>query len=120
MASAVPATPQPAPTRPPAGSPPGGFPDARAATAAQTEPATQQPAELPDLNDGYDRVLFAPTDRPGEPITQGAPFGPGANWIPRPHEDDRSFLLRVASDLENTPGASGPLRAYIDKIRLGG
>jgi len=116
MAQAVPATPPPDATNPTgAQSTPPSSPGAGAGTSPVGDVA--QPS---DLNAGYDAALFGPTDRPGEPVTQGLPFGPGASYVPRPNEDDRTFLLRVADQLENTPGASGPLRQFIDKIRLGG
>ncbi len=71
-----------------------------------------------DVSGGYDEALFAPTDRPDEPITHGAPFGPGANFTVLPYENQRGFLLRVASQLEGsgTPG----LKPYLDKLRAGG
>lgn len=77
------------------------------------------PAEDPnaDLNDGYDDALFGPTMRPTEPLTHGAPFGPGANFVPRPDEDNRSFSLRVADELEATGSAA--LAPYIAKLRFG-
>lgn len=35
--------------------------------------------------------LFAPTERPDEPITAGAPFGPGRGPIERPQPSPASF-----------------------------
>ncbi len=80
-------------------------------------PAAAQ-AQQADLNDGYDTALFAPTDRPNEPVTAGVPFGPGSNFVPQPFEDDRTFMLRVASDLKASPGARD-LGPYIAKIEQG-
>jgi hypothetical protein len=78
-----------------------------------------EPAPLEnDLNDGYDRALFGPSQRPDEPITTGVPFGPGANYRPKPFEDDRSFVLRVADELENSPDATA-LASYIADLRAG-
>lgn len=71
-----------------------------------------------ELNGGFDRALFAPTARPDEPITQGAPFGEGANWVPSRNEDDFTFLLRVADDLDASPLAN-TLSTYTAKIRRG-
>lgn len=108
LASAVPrVAPAAAPeqVRPPAGSP--------------SPPAPPGAGQLTgDLNDGFDSALFGPTNRPNEPITEGAPFGPGSNYVRRPYEDDRSFMLRVAQELEAGPEA-GPLAAYIEDIRKG-
>jgi hypothetical protein len=85
-----------------------------------TEPPDPEDSDE-DLNEGFDRALFAPTARPDEPLTAGMPFGDGPNWTPRPTEDDRSFLMRVAADLERDPAAasSAQLRTYIAKIRQG-
>lgn len=78
-------------------------------------------AERPeqDLNDGYDEKLFAPTERPDEPITAGAPFGPGPTFVPLPQETTRSFAIRVAQMLEESPQADA-LRPYIERLRAGG
>ena len=43
-----------------------------------------------------DVALYGPTHRPSTPITQGAPFGPGADFVPRPFEDERDYTHRVA------------------------
>jgi hypothetical protein len=77
-------------------------------------------APPPPLTDGYDEALFAPTDRPDEPITAGVPFGPGPGITRLPSETDRAFALRVADLLEQRPEVSERLRAYIDKLRAGG
>lgn len=81
-------------------------------------PPTPEDDPNADLNNGYDEALFGPTMRPSEPLTTGAPFGPGANFIPRPDEDDRSFTLRVADTLEAS--GSARLAPYIAKLRFGG
>lgn len=72
-----------------------------------------------DLNDGYDDYLFAETSRPAEPLTHGSPFGAGANFVPRPQETPRSFMLRVAGDLERAPGAGPEVQKLIARIRAG-
>lgn len=104
-----------------AGSPAGG------AGAQAVRPNGRPPADVTDpeddadteLNDGYDSALFAPTNRPDVPVTNGAPFGEGANYVPLPSEDDFTFMQRVANDLDSGP-QSGQLREFISKIRLGG
>jgi hypothetical protein len=67
------------------------------------------------MNGGYDAALFGPTDRPQEPVTHGAPFGPGANFTQTPQEDSRTFMLRVAGQLSGTP----ELAAYVKRIQSG-
>lgn len=100
--------------------------DATRGSGAQPQPPTPGPTASPqaaqaaaqDLNDGYDNALFAPTQRPTEPITSGAPFGTGPNFVPRPFEDDRSFALRVAGELEASPSARD-LAPFIQKLKDG-
>lgn len=71
-----------------------------------------------DLNDGYDEALFAPSKRPNEPVTAGVGFGPGINYRQSDTEDDRTFMLRVADDLDRTGSAS--TKRLVSKIRNGG
>ncbi len=82
-------------------------------------PENEGPAGGPvqELNDGYDEVIMSPTSRPDEPITAGAPFGPGPNFVRLPSEDDRTFMLRVADELSTSDAPS--LGPYIAKIREG-
>jgi len=79
--------------------------------------ADQVPDE--DVSGGYDEALFGPTWRPDEPITHGAPFGPGRSFVVMPYEDRRSFELRVADQIEASD-QGGALSAYITKLRAGG
>jgi hypothetical protein len=74
--------------------------------------------EEEDVSGGYDDVLFAPSHRPDEPLTQGAPFGPGSNFVPLPYEDEWAFRRRIADELSVDPTPS--LQPFIDKLRSGG
>ncbi len=47
-------------------------------------------------HDPVDDVLFAPTDFANRPITHGAPYGPGANFVRTPKLSDRALLSRAA------------------------
>lgn len=77
------------------------------------------PVEIEDdLNDGYDEALFAGSARPDEPITAGAPFGPGPLALRRSLETDRAYMLRIADILERS-SVSRELAAYIEAIRAG-
>jgi hypothetical protein len=93
------------------------------ATPPEPGPETRDPSQPPplvgDLNDGFDDYLFAETSRPAEPLTHGSPFGAGANFVPRPAETPRSFMLRVAADLERAPGAGPEVQKLIARIRAG-
>lgn len=44
-------------------------------------PAVEAPVTRPAPNMPQVTPLFAPTERPNEPVTQGLPFGPGQNAI---------------------------------------
>jgi len=62
--------------------------------------------------------LFSPTDRPNEPASHGAPFGPGADYTPYEYESDQDFLARVAGELD-TPDASREVRDFVRRVRQG-
>lgn len=85
-------------------------PDALAAAEDQ-----QPSAPLTD----FDELLFGATDRPEEPLTQGANFGPGANFTTRGPETDRDFMARAALELANAPGASSRVRAFAARVARG-
>lgn len=66
--------------------------------------------------------LFAPTAFPDEPVTAGAPFGPGAGPAPQPTQRDNSEMeiirqylpdLEVAATFKNTPDSFKRLVAYL-------
>lgn len=98
----------------------------RAATmsgqTAGTTPAAAPP-EVPLSNMTPD--LFAPTSRPGEPITAGAPFGPGPgpealgpNRIPEgPSKARMMAALPILSRAAEQPYASDELRAIVGLLR---
>lgn len=76
-------------------------PKAPAGSAAQSAPTPQPASEMPMQGDitGVDEKLFSPTDRPDEPLTQGSPWGPGANYKKMPAESDEDFLTRVVETM---------------------
>lgn len=61
--------------------------------------------------------LFAPTERPDEPITAGAPFGPGPGPSPRPQASGR-----LAATLERLAASddSGTLAAWYRMAQMRG
>jgi len=67
----------------------------------------------------FDDILFAGTDHPNEPITTGAPFGPGASFVRQPAESDDQFLTRVSGEVANAPGASARVRAFAARVARG-
>jgi hypothetical protein len=74
--------------------------------------------EEEDVSGGYDEALFAPSHRPDEPLTQGAPFGPGADFTPYSYESDQEFMARVARELD-TPDAPREVRDFVRRLRQG-
>lgn len=88
-------------------------------SAPPPAPPTPEPPPISgDVSGGYDEQLFSQSHRPGEPITAGAPFGPGANFIPQAGEDDHTFMLRVADQLGRAP-TTQRVRLLAERIRLG-
>jgi hypothetical protein len=111
IASTAQPPPAPGPARPPVQPfAPGATPMGAADLPAGFDPQ--------DVSGGYDEALFAPSDRPHEPLTHGAPFGDGANFTPMPAEDEWAFRRRIADQLEQDPAPS--LQPYIAKLRAGG
>ena len=101
---------------------PGGAGGATPAPGAEPQgvaPGPPPAGQVPDQNGGYDAALFAPSDRTHEPITQGAPFGPGASFVPQDQESDRDFLVRVATTIESSPGASNQVKAFAAAVKSG-
>lgn len=88
----------------------GMFPMADAADQGPPEFTPQTPEE---------KFLFGPTDRPNEPITHGAPFGPGASYAPSAYESDDALIQRVAQQIGTTPGAAPELRAFAARVARG-
>lgn len=71
-----------------------------------------------DLTGGLDNLVFGPTDRPHEPITQGAPVGEGSNSV----GDARSAKERMqdtALKIINNPDVSPTTSAIMAKILRG-
>lgn len=96
--------------------------------AAQT--VAELEATMPDLQDSSqdepyqpqtpeEQFLFSPSDRPDEPATHGAPFGPGANFTRFSYESDNQFLARVATDLQTDPNATQEVRNFVARITRG-
>ena len=62
--------------------------------------------------------LFAPTERPDEPITAGSPFGPGPNSLPAPVV--RPGVLSARLYAMAADDTSGELRRYADILAARG
>lgn len=81
-------TPPAQPANPAQGAMPGAGPSAGG-------PAPEQMGVHPDTVTS----LFAPTDRPDEPVTAGLPYGPGAGPAPAQSDQRRADLLAMARHL---------------------
>lgn len=87
----------------------------------------QAPGEVdyePDTNyegdmTGLDHKIFGRTDRPGEPVTTGAPFGDGPDVIRWRNESEREFRMRVAKEIANSPLASKRTKAWAARLSRG-
>lgn len=75
--------------------------------AQETDAATYEPGEEDLLaeeafftdeaaTDELDEQLFSPTDHPERPLTHGAPFGPGADFVASPLTSEQDHMNRVA------------------------
>lgn len=80
-------------------------------------PLPGEPEEDYQPADDTEAFLASASDRPDQPLSAGAPFGPGPDVVPRPQENERDFLARVATSLETTslPGA----REFASRVRRG-
>lgn len=67
----------------------------------------------------FDNQLFSGTDHPSEPITAGAPFGPGADFLNSGPEGDDAFIRRTAYEAALAPGASARARSYATRVARG-
>lgn len=88
----------------------------------------QQGAQMAEAPKGPAIIPFsAPTQRPNEPVTQGAPIGPGAGrevmGIPTPAEErlkDFGKLAQYMPLLEmyaGTPMSSGTMKSFVKYLR---
>ena len=61
-----------------------------------------------------EEFIFGRTDRPMEPITAGAPFGPGPDIAPQAPEGAGEFLARVTESM--TQSATPEVQKFISKV----
>ena len=66
-----------------------------------------------------EEFLYAETDRPAEPLTQGVPVGPGADFTKYAVETAEQFKLRVANALAAQQDAAPEVRAFLARIQRG-
>lgn len=68
-----------------------------------------------------DELMFRPTDRPQEPVTQGAPVGPGSNFVVArdPNEVESSFRKRLSELLISSSDSSDSEKMLAYRIAQG-
>ena len=98
-------------------------PPAEPRPVAEAVPVEEEPPAMqlvsPAGADELDAFLFAPTDFPDRPLTDGAPFGPGRNELVLPQEDERAFLHRVARRMLEEPGVPEDAKVWAARVIAG-
>jgi len=79
---------------------------------------TQEPPTYKPQNP-QEQFLFAPTDRPGEPVTAGAPVGPGSDFNRYADETDAEFKMRMAQTILKSPNVSRESKAWAARAAAG-
>jgi hypothetical protein len=69
---------------------------------------------------GFDDILFSGSDYPDEPLTEGAPFGPGSNSLRSvgPETDDE-FMARAAVAVAGSPSATSRVKSFVTRVANG-
>lgn len=89
---------------------------------AQTLQAlASQDAGEPEFTPGNaaEAFMFSPTDRGQEPITAGAPFGDGSNYVRQSYESDDDLMQRVASSIAAKPDAPAEVKEFLARVMRG-
>jgi hypothetical protein len=71
-----------------------------------------EPDEEPDEGGPDEEFLFGGTDRPMEPLTAGAPFGPGMDATRFAFESDQDILDGLAARVSANPQADSQAKAW--------
>ncbi len=66
-----------------------------------------------------EQFLYSPTDRPGEPVTQGQPYGAGANTIRAAYQSEDDVVHQVAAQVSKDPAAPKSLKAFAARALQG-
>lgn len=78
-----------------------------------------EPAQTLGNITGFDDQVFGPSDRPNEPITAGAPFGPGASSVSSALPNEGPGSDQVLRDLVDSPSATPRTRALAARVLRG-
>ena len=82
-------------------------------------PPPENPQDQFQPRNDQERFLTSPTDRPNEPLSAGAPFGPGAPGLRNMGESDAQVVARVTAQAAEDPAAPPVLRAFAKRVREG-
>lgn len=80
------------------------------------------PAEEPEPyqpSGPEEEFLFAPSDRPAEPVTAGVPVGEGPDASRYAIESPQAYKERMLSQMEQRAGQSRDVRRFIERARKG-
>jgi len=67
-----------------------------------------------------EQFLYSPTDRPGEPVTAGAPFGPGPDATKHAMPLTTGGLVeQTIAGLQRIPNPPREVRAFIERASRG-
>lgn len=66
-----------------------------------------------------EQMLFGPTDRPGEPVTAGAGFGPGPDATRYAFESGADVLNKLAERIAADPTSDTQAKAWANKRKQG-
>jgi hypothetical protein len=66
---------------------------------------------------GTDALLFGPSNRPFEPLTAGASFGPGPDRTTRLNDD--ALVQRFADEMAARPDAPEEITRFAERVRRG-
>lgn len=66
-----------------------------------------------------EEFLFGPTDRPEEPITAGAPFGPGPSVTRARFSGEPQMAASVAAQIRSSANVSKEARAWAARVQAG-
>lgn len=66
-----------------------------------------------------EQFLFGPTNRPAEPITAGAPFGPGPSVSRAKFPTEAQAIGAVAEQIRQNPNVSKEARAWAARVQAG-
>lgn len=86
---------------------------------AQMAPPMEDGSELYQPSGPEEEFLFGPTDRPNEPITAGAPFGPGPLAPKGSFRTERAQVATVAELVRTNPQVSAEARAWAARVQAG-